>query len=89
MLRWLGEEKEAWYVETAVKELLAEGKVLTPDLGGCSSTSDLGNAVARRVLEMEAERRELEDQLIDLNKDLICAQRESVLTYNRVDIIRP
>jgi len=89
MLRWLGKEKEAWYIETAVRELLAEGKVLTPDLGGCSSTSDLGNAVVRKVLEMEAERRELEDQLIDLNEDLIYAQRESILTYKRLDIIRP
>jgi len=88
MLRWLGEEKEAWYVKTAVKELLAEGKVLTPDLGGCSSTSDLGNAVARRVLEMETERRELEDQLIDLNEGTIYAQRESIHTYKRFDVIR-
>ncbi len=61
MLQWLGEKKEAWYVETAVKEMLEEGKILTPDLGGQSSTSDLGSDVARRVLELEAERREFEE----------------------------
>jgi isocitrate/isopropylmalate dehydrogenase len=62
MLRWLGEETKAWYVETAVKELLLEGKILTPDLGGQSSTSNVGNDIVKRVFEMESKGRELEDQ---------------------------
>ncbi len=52
MLRWLGEEKKAGYIETAVKELLLEGKILTLDLGGQSSTSSVGNDIVKRVMEM-------------------------------------
>ena len=52
MLRWLGEEKKAGYIETAVKELLLDGKILTPDLGGQSSTSNVGNDIVKRVMEM-------------------------------------
>lgn len=88
MLQWLGEKKEAWYVETAVKEMLVEGVILTPDLGGHSSTSDLGNDVARRVLDMEAERREFESQLVDMSEVLMSSERASIDKYKRTDIIR-
>jgi 3-isopropylmalate dehydrogenase len=49
MLEWLGEVSEAQRVEAAVASVLAEGRVRTPDLGGGSSTVDLGNAVAGLV----------------------------------------
>ncbi len=49
MLRHLGEEGAATDVETAVKQLLAEGKVLTPDLGGTATTGEVGDAVVALV----------------------------------------
>jgi 3-isopropylmalate dehydrogenase len=49
MLEWLGEVSEAQRVEAAVASVLAEGRIRTPDLGGGSSTVDLGNAVAGLV----------------------------------------
>ncbi|KON31423.1 hypothetical protein AC482_00880 [miscellaneous Crenarchaeota group-15 archaeon DG-45] len=49
MLEWLGEEKEARLIDEAVRAVLAEGKVRTPDLGGGSSTSELGEAIATHV----------------------------------------
>ena len=45
MLRHLGQTAAAQSVETAVAKVVALGETLTPDLGGTSSTSDVGNAV--------------------------------------------
>ena len=45
MLRHLGQDRPAARLERAVERLLAEGKVLTPDLGGRASTT----AVAERL----------------------------------------
>lgn len=42
----------------AVNEVLAEGEVRTPDIGGSSHTWEVGDTIAERVMEMEAERRE-------------------------------
>ncbi len=50
MLEHLGEEKAANLVEKAVAEVLGERQVRTPDLGGRSSTSQVGDAVTARVL---------------------------------------
>jgi 3-isopropylmalate dehydrogenase len=52
MLEHLGEERAAKLVETAVSELLGERRVRTPDLGGHNSTSQVGDAVAARVLAL-------------------------------------
>ncbi len=49
MLENLGEQKAADAVERAVIEVLKEGKVRTPDLGGTSKTREVGDAVAERV----------------------------------------
>ena len=46
MLEWLGQEKEAQMIENAVSTVLEEGKVRTPDIGGNSSTSEVGEAIA-------------------------------------------
>jgi len=46
MLEWLGHSEEAQSIEKAVCGVLMEGKVRTPDLGGRSSTSEVGDAVA-------------------------------------------
>ena len=52
MLEHLGEQEAADKVERAVIEVLGEGKVRTYDLGGKSSTSDVGSAVAAKVKEL-------------------------------------
>ncbi len=50
MLEYLGEARAAERVETATLKVLEEGKVLTYDLGGQAKTSDMGNAIAEKVL---------------------------------------
>ncbi|WP_158887042.1 tartrate dehydrogenase [Amycolatopsis anabasis] len=49
MLEHLGEAGAARAVRAAVEEVLAEGAVATPDLGGKSTTAELGDAVAEAV----------------------------------------
>jgi 3-isopropylmalate dehydrogenase len=51
MLEHLGEQKAAELVESAVVEVLREGKVRPRDLGGSSTTSEVGDAVASKVRE--------------------------------------
>jgi tartrate dehydrogenase/decarboxylase/D-malate dehydrogenase len=46
MLDHLGEKAAAQAVNAAVEKVLGEGVVATPDLGGKSTTADLGNAIA-------------------------------------------
>ncbi len=52
MLQSLGEERAGALVEKAVEEVLREGKVRTPDLGGSSSTEQMGDAIAEKVKEI-------------------------------------
>ncbi|MHB8991777.1 MAG: isocitrate/isopropylmalate dehydrogenase family protein [Chloroflexota bacterium] len=52
MLEHLGEEKAAALVEKAVGEVLGKREIRTPDLGGRSSTTQVGDAVAARVLAL-------------------------------------
>ncbi len=54
MLEQLGEQKAADLVEKAVIEVLKEGKVRTYDLGGSSKTSEVGDAIAGKVVEILA-----------------------------------
>ncbi len=49
MLRHLGELDAADAVETAVRDVIAEGKTVTYDLGGSTGTREFGEAVADRV----------------------------------------
>ena len=49
MLRHLGELAAADAVETAVREVIAEGTTVTYDLGGSAGTREFGAAVASRV----------------------------------------
>jgi len=46
MLRHLGASEAADTVENAIAEILAQAKVRTPDIGGRSTTGDLGAAIA-------------------------------------------
>ena len=45
MLRHLGHDDAADIVERAVLTVIDEGESVTPDLGGASSTSQVGDAV--------------------------------------------
>ena len=49
MLRHLGETAAADRVETAVRNVIAEGQVVTYDLGGSAGTREFGAEVARRI----------------------------------------
>ena len=51
MLRHLGVPDAANAVENAIAEILAQSKVRTPDIGGTSTTKDLGAAIALQVGE--------------------------------------
>lgn len=52
MLEHLGEHAAAAAVDRAVCEILAEGRIRTPDLGGTSTTEELGTAIAERAAEL-------------------------------------
>ncbi len=49
MLRHLGEKEAADKIENAASEVLNEGKVLTADLGGSSSTDEITDAIIARL----------------------------------------
>jgi tartrate dehydrogenase/decarboxylase/D-malate dehydrogenase len=49
MLRHFGEEQAANAVEVAIESVLADLKIRTPDIGGNSTTRELGEAIARQV----------------------------------------
>ncbi len=52
LLEHLGEEKAAHLVDRAVSEVLAERRVRTGDLGGRSSTREVGDAISARVMSL-------------------------------------
>ena len=49
MLRHLGEEAAAVSVEKAILSVLCEGRTLTPDLSGASTTSAVGDAICKAL----------------------------------------
>ena len=49
MLEHLGEVEAAKAIEKAVTEVLVEGKIRTKDLGGNSTTSEVGDAIAKKI----------------------------------------
>ncbi len=49
MLKFLGEERAANRINTAVNNLYAKGKVLTSDLGGKASTIEFAEALVREI----------------------------------------
>ncbi len=50
LLDWLGEVKKAEMIGSTVEEVIMEGDILTPDLGGRSSTIKVGDAVKEKIL---------------------------------------
>ena len=53
MLDCLGESKVAKAIEDAVEKVLSEGKVRSSDLGGDSSTIEVGDEVVRKLKEVK------------------------------------
>jgi isocitrate dehydrogenase (NAD+) len=51
MLRHLGEQSAAERVETALREVIAEGRETTYDLGGTAGTSEFADAIIARLAE--------------------------------------
>ncbi len=49
MLEWLGEAEKATALEASVAAVIKEGKVRTYDMGGISSTLDMGKAIAAKL----------------------------------------
>jgi isocitrate dehydrogenase (NAD+) len=53
MVNYLGESGTALQIEEAVKDVLLEGKVRTFDIGGTSSTTEVGEAIAEKIRKKE------------------------------------
>ncbi len=49
MLEWLGETEKAAAIEQATAEVIKEGQVRTYDMGGSSSTLEVGQAIAAKL----------------------------------------
>lgn len=49
MLEWLGETQMALQLETAVGEVIAEGRTRTYDMGGTATTLEMAKAVAEKL----------------------------------------
>jgi isocitrate/isopropylmalate dehydrogenase len=56
MLDWLGEKDKATRLEAATAAVVAEGKVRTYDMGGASTTMDMGRAIAQAMAPVAAGR---------------------------------
>ena len=50
MMDYLGEADEARKLEVALQEVLSQGKVLTPDLGGSSKTMEMAEEIRSKLL---------------------------------------
>ena len=49
MLRYLDEDEQAARILTALEQVLADGEIRTPDLGGRATTQEFADAVSRQV----------------------------------------
>ncbi len=52
MMDYLNEKEAAEMIEKAVMKVLEEGKVRTYDLGGCSTTNEVAEAIAEKILQL-------------------------------------
>lgn len=55
MLEHLGRSDLSTAIVDAIEQVLQEGKILTPDLGGSSTTEDVGSAIADKVQQLVME----------------------------------
>jgi isocitrate/isopropylmalate dehydrogenase len=51
MLDHLGEREAAAKIEAAVTDVLREGKIRTPDLGGTATTIDMSSALIQKICQ--------------------------------------
>ena len=49
MLDWLGEKQAAKQLERAVTQVLSEGKIVTPDIGGRANTNQMTEAIIAKI----------------------------------------
>jgi isocitrate dehydrogenase (NAD+) len=49
MLNHIGEGQASKKLQAAIERVYAEGKPLTPDVGGSSSTAEFTNAVVKHI----------------------------------------
>ena len=49
MLRYIGENEAASSIDSALRTVLSEGKILTPDLGGNASTTDFRDEIIKNI----------------------------------------
>lgn len=49
LLEYLGHAAPARRINKAVNDVLREGEILTPDLGGKSKTEDVVDAIIKRI----------------------------------------
>jgi len=49
MLDWLGETGKASRLESAIAEVIKEGKIRTYDMGGTSTTTEVAEEVVRKL----------------------------------------
>ena len=49
MLDWLGETEKGAMIESAIAEVIKEGKVRTYDMGGSNTTLEMGEAIAAKL----------------------------------------
>jgi isocitrate/isopropylmalate dehydrogenase len=49
MLEWLGENRKAEALESAVAEVIKEGKIRTYDMGGTNTTLEMADAIAEKL----------------------------------------
>ena len=54
MLEHLGEERAAKMLLTAIEGVCTEGKIKTRDMEGINTTSDMGDAVVRKLIELNS-----------------------------------
>ena len=52
LLEWLGEKRASELTTAGIRKLLKEGTTLTPDLGGTSSTKQVGATIASTIKEL-------------------------------------
>ncbi|MFY9114271.1 MAG: isocitrate/isopropylmalate dehydrogenase family protein [Dethiobacteria bacterium] len=53
MLEYLGEDRAAKLIESSLAAIIAGGKEVTYDLGGTASTSEMANAIIRKMKDRE------------------------------------
>ena len=68
MLEYLNEPEAAQLVENAVSTVLSEGKTRTQDIGGQSKTSEVGDAIAKKIqltLDGQETPQDLQTQMVE------------------------